>query len=750
MRDDGVPSRQGTASVIIDILPVNDAPQFERGVNPVVLEDAGPITIANWATNILPGPISAIDELASQNVSFTVTADDPAMFTSAGQPAISAAGILTFQTALDATGPMIIRIRAVDNGSGTSPNINSSAEVLATITVQPVNDPPVFTSGGNVVVLEDSGAYSQPWATSIAPAAGLLANPVRATDESGQVVSFVVNSSRTDLFSVQPVISSSGVLSFTPAANAHGSASLVIRAVDNGPSTAPNVNASTPITITLTITPENDAPVAVNDAYSTSENDVLSIPASGLLANDTDFDLPGDTLSVIAGTVQSTFGASVVLNANGSFSYDPRNVLAIQRMTTGQSVIDTFVYQIRDLLGATSNLATVSITVTGVDDPPVALNDSFSVGVGQTAGLVVLANDSDVDSLINPASVQITRLPIFGSATVLSTGVVQYTAGAGFTGTDTFGYTVRDMAGNLSNEALVTVSINNPPVANDDIASTFKNESVLITVLSNDTDTEGVLDPSSVQVVSPPSFGLAEVQPNGQIRFTPDAGFAGVVTFTYTVADTLGLESNEATVTVRVRNSKWQNPAVSLDVSADGRISSLDALLIINYLNSGQPRFLPDSSFVPPPFIDVNGDERVSALDALLVINHLNLRSSGGGGGLAGGGEGEGESQSHDPSSGVELAMMVTPQQMIDTVGRQLVARVQEQMIEFLRDTADVSSVATVESQLTVNLSQARRPAEGADTHREIAEDEVLSLLSSRSQGLRFKQDMVDQCFADE
>lgn len=750
MRDSGVPSRQGTASVIIDILPVNDAPRFDRGVDPVVLEDAGPISLNNWATNILPGPVSAIDELASQSVTFAVLADNPQLFTSTGQPAISPAGTLTFQTAQDATGPMVLRVRAVDNGSSTSPNINSSAEVLVTITVQPVNDPPVFTSGGNVVVLEDIGAYSQPWASSIAPAAGLLANPVRATDEAGQAVSFTVNSSRTDLFSVQPAISSMGVLSFTPAANAHGSAVLVVQAVDNGPSTAPNVNVSAPVTITLTITPENDAPVAVNDAYSTTENNVLSVPAAGLLANDTDFDLPNDSLSVIAGTVQSTFGAPVVLNSNGSFSYDPRSVLAIQRMTVGQSVIDTFVYQIRDLLGATSNQATVSITVTGVDDPPVAVNDSFGVGVGQTGDLVVLANDSDVDSLINAASVQITRIPIFGSAVVLSTGAIRYTAGAGFVGTDTFGYTVRDMAGNLSNEAIVSVSINNPPVANNDLAFTFKNEPVLISVLANDADTEGILNPSTVQVINPPASGLAEVQPNGQILFTPETGFSGSVSFTYIVADSQGLESNEATVTVQVRNSKWQNPAVSLDVSADGRISAIDALLIINYLNSGQPRFLPDSDYVAPPFIDVNGDERVSALDALLVINHLNSRSSGGGSG------GEGEGEAYDSSSASDFAMMVTPQQMIDTVGRQVVARVQEQWIESLRNTESLKSTAnaptasTAEYRLPGGRWSTGGTADAADTPREMSEEEVLSLLSSRSKGLRAKQDMVDQCFADE
>jgi hypothetical protein len=243
---------------------------------------------------------------------------------------------------------------------------------------------------------------------------------------------------------------------------------------------------------------------------------------------------------------------------------------------------------------------------------------------------------------------------------------------------------------------------------------------------------------------------LAEVQPNGQILFTPETGFSGSVSFTYIVADSQGLESNEATVTVQVRNSKWQNPAVSLDVSADGRISAIDALLIINYLNSGQPRFLPDSDYVAPLFIDVNGDERVSALDALLVINHLNSRSSGGGS------EGEGEGEAYDSSSASDFAMMVTPQQMIDTVGRQVVARLQEQWIESLRNTESLKSTAnaptasTAEYRLPGGRWSTGGTADAADTPREMSEEEVLSLLSSRSKGLRAKQDMVDQCFADE
>jgi large repetitive protein len=88
------------ATVTITVNPINDPPQFMVGQDPEVLEDAGMTTIPGWATSILPGPSSAIDELESQLVDFEVTTDRPELFTAGGQPAISSQGTLSFETAL--------------------------------------------------------------------------------------------------------------------------------------------------------------------------------------------------------------------------------------------------------------------------------------------------------------------------------------------------------------------------------------------------------------------------------------------------------------------------------------------------------------------------------------------------------------------------------------------------------------------------------------------------------------------------
>lgn len=672
--DDGTPNRSGTGTITVTLAGVNDPPQFTKGPNQVVVEDAETVTVPGWATNILPGPDNAFDEHATQTVTFTATTTAANLFEV--QPTISSDGTLTFKPALDATGTAVVRIVAFDSYDPPA----ASVEEFLTITITPVNDAPVFTLGGNITVDEDSGPFAAPWATAIAPAAGLLSTPPTSTDEAGQVVDFALTVSNRSLFSVQPSISShslsaaGGTLQFTANENAFGTSVITVTAVDRGPVGGANINSSVTRTFTITINPVNDAPVGVPDTYATNENTVLNVPSPGVLANDTDVDLPNDTLSAVPATLESAFGAAVIINADGSFSYDPTAVNALQRLTGSQSVIDSFVYQVRDAAGALSAPVTVSINVAGVDDAPVAMDDTFSIGVGQTRLLSVLSNDTDIDSAIDARSIVITQQPIFGTAVISQTGVVEYTAGPGFRGTDTFAYTVADVGGNRSNEALVTVNVNNAPVANNDNAFTYKNEPVDINVLANDSDIDGTLDPSSVEIVIAPSTGgTATVLENGQIRFTPATGFAGQVQLSYVVSDNLGTPSNVANVSIRVQNSRWQNPSGALDVNGDGFVSPIDVLLIINYLNSGQPTFLPNANVTPPPFLDPSGDERVTPLDIILIINHLNARSAGG--------EGEGALTAEaESATSTTFAMMVTPAQMIDTVGAVVVREVQARL----------------------------------------------------------------------
>lgn len=674
--DDGTPARSGSGTITIALTGINDPPQFVKGANQIVPEDADLITLENWATGILAGPPAAADEIASQTVTFTATANNTGLFEV--QPSVTSDGTLSFKPSKDANGVAVVTVIATDDGASDAPNNNTSVSQTFTITVNPVNDAPAFTAGGDVAVDEDSGTYSAAWASGIVPAAGLLDTPATATDESAQIVDFVVTADSPALFSVQPTINNSGELQFTPAGNAFGTAVLTVVAVDRGPAGGLDQNSSAPQLLTVTINPVNDAPEGAADSFNTNENEVLSVPAPGVLVNDTDVDLPNDTLMAVAETVTSALGAEVTINADGSISYDPSEVTAIQQLTTGQNVLDTFVYRVSDTAGTLSTPTTVSINVAGIDDAPVAVDDNYSMGVGQNRLLDILVNDSDIDSTIDPRTITITQIPIFGTAVVNQTGVIEYTAGSGFRGVDTLGYTVRDAAGNLSNEALVTITINNAPTAQDDSTFTFKNEPIDIDVLSNDSDFDGTIDPTTVEVVVAPNpGGTTEVLPDGKIRFTPAADFAGEVQFSYVVSDDTGTTSNVADVLVRVQNSKWQNPQGNLDVNGDGFVSPIDALIIINYLNGGNEQFLPDSGVLPPPYLDPSGDETVAPLDALIVINFLNQNSSGGGG--------EGEA----PLMSEEHVMMVTPMQIIETVGPQIVSEIRKAMDDVLAAELD-------------------------------------------------------------
>jgi hypothetical protein len=292
--------------------------------------------------------------------------------------------------------------------------------------------------------------------------------------------------------------------------------------------------------------PAAGAPVATADSYTVAEDTPLSIPAPGVLANDT-----GTPLTALVAGAAS--GGNVSLASNGSFTFTP----AANFNGTAQ-----FSYQVSDGVN-TSLPATVSINVTPVNDKPVAVGDSYVTTAGKALSVAnpgVLANDSDVDSTNLLVRVGAVTQPANGTLQIYWLGRFTYTPNPGFTGVDTFTYSVKDDLNAISNVATVSITVsapagNTPPVANDDFATTTMNTAVSIPVLANDTDAGGSLDKTSVTLVSAPTKGGNKVWVNptyGGIRFIPGTGFRGTDTFTYTVKDNLGAVSNIATVQVNV------------------------------------------------------------------------------------------------------------------------------------------------------------------------------------------------------
>jgi VCBS repeat-containing protein len=234
-----------SANFAITVNPVNDPPTFTSGGDVTVNEDAGLQTVVAWATAISAGP-----EEASQAINFEVANDHPALF--ATPPAVAPDGTLTFQPARDAFGTANVTVQLRDDGGTANGGIDRSATQTFAIHVRPVNDPPSFAAGPAQVVNEDSGTRSVAhWAAAISPG---------PANEAGQSVAFIVGNDAPELFSVQPAIAPDGTLTFTPAPDAFGSATITIRAQDDGGSADGGIDESPPQVLAIQVLPVNDPP----------------------------------------------------------------------------------------------------------------------------------------------------------------------------------------------------------------------------------------------------------------------------------------------------------------------------------------------------------------------------------------------------------------------------------------------------------------------------------------------------------
>ena len=339
----------------IVVTAVNDAPSFVKGADQSVGEDAGPQSVASWATGISAGPA---DESA-QALSFAVvTNTNPSLF--AAGPAVSANGTLTYTPAANANGSATITLRLTDNGGIANSGVDTSASQTFVITVAARNDAPSFVKGADQTVLEDAGPRTVAgWATSL---------NAGAPDEAGQLLDFIVTTSNDPLFSVRPAIAPNGTLTFTPAVNANGTATVTVRLHDNGGIAGGGVDTSAPQTFLITVTPVNDAPVALGDQAATTQGVAVTIP---VLANDSDVDSIG--LSVV--NVVATANATVVVNADGTVTYTP-----VSAFLGG----DSFTYRAQDALGGTSDAATVTVVV-GLKTTTAAATPNVPVATGTSA-----------------------------------------------------------------------------------------------------------------------------------------------------------------------------------------------------------------------------------------------------------------------------------------------------------------------------------------------------------------------------
>jgi VCBS repeat-containing protein len=357
-----------------------------------------------------------------------------------------------------------------------------------------------------------------------------------------------------------------------------------------------------------------------------------------LLANDIDPDLitnPNETLTIVMPTASfSLSGASVTFDPiTGEITYDPTVSGTLQALAPGQTLVDSFAYSLRDAAGLQSNVTTVALTVTGINDAPRVQFDSPQLNPSGPTVIRVLDNDVDVDGFIVASTLRIELPPAFGSAEIQLDGTILYTSFGGSSQEDVFTYTVADNLGLRSRTALVTLSSNASPIAVNDARTTFLDEAIVIEVAANDSDPDGSLNLASIQIVTSPLRGQAIPQANGTVQYVPNPGFLGRDSFQYQISDNLGRPSNVATVAVEVLASRLQNPDTRFDVNDDGAVTSLDALLIINHLarSDGAVSIPVLPSDRGPNYYDVNGNKQITSADALAVINELARINNGSG-----------------------------------------------------------------------------------------------------------------------
>ena len=405
----------------VDIGAFEFSPGFQSIANQTTNEDT-PVTVSFNAGDGGPG----ISSLAATSSNQAIVPDANLVFSDAG----------SFRT---------LRITPAANQSGIttiSLTINLSGGGVITddfqLTVFPINDAPTFTKGTNQTVNEDAGAQTiTNWATTI-----------DAGPNEVQTVTFnVTNNTNPALFSVGPAVSETGTLTFTPAANAFGSADISVVLKDNGGTSNGGQDTSVAQTFTINVTGVNDAPTFTKGADQTITEDAgfqfMSNWATGISPG------PNETTQTVSFIVtnntnpglfqtQPTVGSTGVLTYIPAFNANGTADITIVAKDNGGTTNGGF---------DTSAAQTFTITVTAVNDAPVNTVPFFPQTNQQTPLLFSAANFnaisvSDVDA--GNDSIRVSLTAADGTLSLGSTTGLVFVTGDGtddatmsFTGTIT-------------------------------------------------------------------------------------------------------------------------------------------------------------------------------------------------------------------------------------------------------------------------------------------------------------------------
>ena len=395
-----------------------------------------------------------------------------------------------------------------------------TADAAVTITVRPVNDPPMAVSdtavmdeGGTLQILTRALLVNDSDAEGQALNISTVRDAVNGTvGLDGTTITFVHDGSET----------TSGGFTYT---------------ASDGVDTAT-------ATVTITVMPVNDPATGVGDTAVVDEGGTLQMQTRDLLVNDSDAE--GDALSI------SAVGEAL----NGTVRMDGTTITYVH--DGSETTSGGFAYTVSD--GVDTATTTVTITVRPVNDPPTAADDTAVVDEGDTLLLdesVLLFNDADAEGMLRFLGVG----NAINGAVRMDGTAVYYVHDGSETSTGAFEYTVSDGVDTATATVTITVRpVNDPPTAVGDTAVVDQGETLLVEqslLLFNDSDPEG--ETLSILAVRDAANGTVWMD-GTTITYVHDGSETSMGGFTYIVGD--GVVTATATVTITVRLVNYPPTAV--------------------------------------------------------------------------------------------------------------------------------------------------------------------------------------------
>ncbi|MCA9202354.1 MAG: tandem-95 repeat protein, partial [Planctomycetales bacterium] len=652
-------SLASTGVVSVTVAEVNDAPQpgidnLSQWFNPdtMAMETIEEDKAVSFAfTELTANDGRGAPNESSQTLTITNVAMAPSS-ASAGTVSI-ASGRVTFTPAANFFGTAVFTYVVRDNGTSLGLADPLTATGTVSLTVAAVNDPPT-TVDDHFTTLEDRSLDILPTQMLQNDKAGPLNEQ---TSQTLRIVSAAALSPATHgSISVQP----SGTVTFTPAQDFNGEFTFFYQVSDNGQPNLSNFG-----TVTITVTPVNDAPIANADSVNAVEDTPLTINTADLVANDlpgpaSATDEAGQTLVIQAASYAGNNGSTLLVSPDGS-------TITYQAGPNFNGV-ETFTYTLWDGFGDPSNpqnlaVGVVTVTVAEANDPPVAIGDSRStqedVPVTITASLLT-ANDrpgptNEPAATVHKEASQTMQVVGVGATSGRggsvtfdsSTGLIVYTPPANFnngSGVDTFTYIVEDNGTSSGTDSFqratgtVTMTItpvnDNPIPVNDNVST---NEDTALTILEGDilaNDAAGPADETGqalviTSVASASDNGGTITRAGATILYTPPANFNGIDRFTYVVQDN-GTTNNlpdarSATGTIVVSIAPVNDPPfvanqpASVNATEDPTVTPI----VVNLAGVfGDPDIALNNDTLT---LTVNGNSRPSLVTAAITGTTLSL-----------------------------------------------------------------------------------------------------------------------------